>query len=295
MRAFRVGALSTIVFLALGTVGAGQALAAGVTPTHRRTVAPIMAESPRAGNVADSFGSGEGGVETGPYVQGSDTVTDQCHRSRTSPARLLQQAGLIRLAADASCSGATTINVTTIGQYVEPPQASRLDPGLRLVYVMIGGNDIGFGALVGCFIQTDCDATPIPAASLLLISELGPKLDNAYDAVRAHAPHARVVVELYPRLVPPVGAPVGPDCPEFNTAEIARGNQIQSRLNAKIAARARAHGFRVADPAPAFVGHDVCSPASYFYQPGTVPLPATFHPNLRGRIGMAIALALATP
>ncbi len=281
------GAALVLTIVASGTAWASP-------PTSRVPASTAHRAPVRAGNVADSFGSGEGGIETGPYAPGSDTATDKCHRSATSPARLVERTGLIRVAVDASCSGATTTNVTTTGQYGEPPQAEQLDPGLGLVYVIIGGNDINFGTLSACFIQTDCDKTPIPAASMQLISVLAPKLDAAYNAVRAHAPAARVIVELYPRLLPAVGAPVGPFCPEFDTAEIALGNQVQTQLNAVIAERARAHGFRVADPAPFFVRHDLCSTSSFFYQPGAVPPAATFHPNLSGRVGLAIAAGLTS-
>jgi hypothetical protein len=296
VRAFRKGVFMAGVVSALVALVAGPASAtSSAKPDPARAKGLGAALPVRAGNVGDSYSSGEGGTETGPYVSGSDTPTDQCHRSQTSPTRLLAATGLLKLVADASCSGATTTNITTTGQYGEPPQAAQLDSSLRLAYVVIGGNDIRFGTLAGCFIQTDCDRTPIPAASLQLISQLGPQLDAAYDAVRAHAPNARVVVGLYPRLVPPVGAPVGPNCPELNTAEIALANQIQTALNGVIAARAHAHGFRVADAAPAFVGHDVCSTSSFFYQPSvTGPPAATFHPTLPGRVAMAVAAAVAS-
>jgi lysophospholipase L1-like esterase len=193
---------------------------------------------------------------------------------------------------NAACGGATIANVTTTGQYVEPPQAAQLSSGLRLVFVMIGGNDIGFGTLSGCIIiQTQCEQTSIPAASLQLVQQLGPKLEAAYAAIEAAAPHARVVVTLYPPLLPQDPNADLSHCPEINPAELRLGDQIQVALNRTIADRAHAHGFRVVDPGLLFAGHSVCAGTrSFFYRP---PMPGTYHPNFAGRLVLAAADAAA--
>ena len=145
---------------------------------------------------------------------------------------------------------------------------------------MIGGNDVGFGRVAGCFIQLDCDQTPVPAVTLQLVQQLGSRLDAAYAAIRASAPNARVVVTLYPSLLPADPSVNLSRCPEINQAEVRLGNQIQEGLNQTISDRARAHGFAVADPRPGFAGHDVCAGRqTFFYRPGT---PGTYHPNLAG-------------
>jgi lysophospholipase L1-like esterase len=257
---------------------------------------PAAASDPasRAGNMGDSYAAGEGGTEHGPYLDESDTDTDKCHRSNTSAFELLAHAGNIRPVVNAACGGATTANITTIGQYGEPPQAAQLSPSLKLIYVMIGGNDIGFGRLAGCFIQQlNCEQTPIPAISLQLVAQLGPKLDAAYTAVRTRAPHARVVVTLYPPLLPQNPNADLSQCPEINPSELLLGNQVESALNQTITERAHAHGFTVADPKPAFLGHDICAgPGTFFYRP---EMPGTYHPNLAGRVALSAVDAAATP
>ncbi len=278
-----------------GMLAAGAVLAVGASLL---TATPAQAQArPRlpvpAANLGDSFASGQGGVETGPYLPGTDVPENRCHRSRTSPARLLAVTGLVRITADTACSGAVTRDIWATPKYDEPPQATRLTARHRLVFVTVGGNDVGFGSLVGCYITTACERTPLPAQSLQQIAGLGPSLDAAYDAVRAGAPDARVVVGLYPPLLPPAGAERGPSCPYINDEEHALGVQIQAALNAKITERATAHGFRVADPAWGFAGHDMCSLKPFFYLPATVPLDATLHPNLPGRAVMAASLAAA--
>lgn len=257
-------------------------------------VASERAPAPAA-NLGDSFASGEGGVETGPYLVGTDTPTDQCHRSRTSAAQLLDSARLIDLTVDAACSGATTQDIVGTPRSGEPPQASRLSGNLHQTYLMIGGNDIGFGTLLGCVLQTDCDRTAVPAGTRQLLAQLPPKLDQAYAAVRAATPHATHTVVLYPPLLPPTPRPGQQAdlsrCPELNPNEVATGNELFHQLNVVITERARANHFQVIDPAPAFTGHDVCSSRPFFYRPGTVPPAATYHPNLAGRAGIAAYLA----
>ena len=244
-----------------------------------------------AGNVGDSYAAGEGGTEFGSYLDVPDPATSGCHRSNTSAFELLARIHVVHPVADVACGGATTVNITTTGQYGEPPQANQVTADLRLVYVMIGGNDIGFGRVAGCFIQLDCDQTPVPAATLQLVQQLGSRLDATYAAIRAGAPNARVVVTLYPSLLPRDPSADLSGCPEINPAEVLLGNQIQDRLNQTIIDRARAHGFAVADPRPGFAGHDVCAGRqTFFYRPGT---PGTYHPNLTGRAVMAAFNALA--
>ena len=184
----------------LWTVGAGVLLA--TLGMASPAVAGAHGSGVPAGNVGDSYAAGEGGTEFGSYLDVSDPITAGCHRSNTSAFELLARIHVVQPAADVACGGATTVNITTTGQYGEPPQASQLTADLRLVYVMIGGNDIGFGRVAGCFIQLDCDQTPVPAATLQLIQQLGPRLDAAYAAIRAGAPNARVVVTLYPSQLP---------------------------------------------------------------------------------------------
>lgn len=248
-----------------------------------------------AANLGDSFASGEGGIETGGYLSGTDTPSDQCHRSRTSPAQLLGSTSLVDVAVDAACSGATTQNIVGAARYGEPPQAGLLNAGVRQTYLMIGGNDIGFGTLLGCVLLTNCDQTPVPAGTRQLLAQLPPKLDQAYAAVQAATPKATHTVMLYPPLLPATPAPGQTTdlsrCPELNPAEVTIGNELLSSLNTIITQRARAHHFQVIDSAPAFRGHDVCSARPYFYRPATVPPAATYHPNLPGRVAIAGYLA----
>jgi lysophospholipase L1-like esterase len=107
-----------------------------------------VAFSPVASYAAlgDSYSSGVG-VGSANYDQGTNTSTNQCLRSADSYARQYGTAhgypGVLTV--HLACSGAVTGNLTTTGQYGEPPQISAIPKHARLVTVTIGGNDAGFG------------------------------------------------------------------------------------------------------------------------------------------------------
>jgi lysophospholipase L1-like esterase len=252
---------------------------------------PAQAGGSRVVAVGDSFISGEGGTETGSYLPGSDTDTNRCHRSMSAPISILSwftQQDVQTVA----CSGATTANITVAGQYGEPAQATQIARSATRVFVMVGGNDAGFSTLLGCYLNpnVDCPAEVTGAAVQFVATQLPKRLDAAYSAIRRAAPHAEVTVMLYPRLLPDNNQPTV-TCSLLSHAELEAGNNFQTVLNSVINNRAGAHHFRVVDPSPAFKWHDVCQPTSFFYQPGMVPGPATYHPNLAGRTTMAATLA----
>lgn len=252
---------------------------------------PASAANWTAVALGDSFISGEGGTENGPYLPGSDTPTNRCHRSQTSPPALAAAMRQLQLH-DLSCSGATTADLLQDSRFGEPPQIDRIKPNTGLVMVMVGGNDMGFGALFSCFLQTDCDQTTIPNDALYQIDKLEPKLDKTYDAIRAKAPKARVVVQLYTGLLPPFKTVYATGCPWLNQGELKQGNTIQRNLNRVITRQALAHGFKVADANRLFRWHSMCNDdESWFYTPGAVPPAATAHPNLMGRVAMGAEFA----
>lgn len=245
-------------------------------------IAPVIGA--RAASGGESFAAGEGGIEFGSYLSGTDTPQNRCHRSNSSPVQLLGGAGFVNLVANTACSGATIDNFMTTGQYNEPAQVTRIPSDLRLYLLSLGGNDVGYSTVSGCILQTDCTKTAIPAQSMQLIANLGPRLDKVYAAVKAAVPRGTVVVQLYPLILPNPGTKAGPLCPYLDPGEAKIGYDLTTQLNAVIKDRARAHGLVTADPQPRFAGHDVCSLTSFFYYPG---LGATFHPNVLGRFALA--------
>ncbi|HET9411464.1 MAG TPA: SGNH/GDSL hydrolase family protein [Candidatus Saccharimonadales bacterium] len=263
-----------------------------VSGTSASATAPLSAAI-----AGDSFISGQGGTEAGPYLPGTDTESNKCHRSTTSPVRLLAMTRWIEIKADASCSGATTANMTTVGQYNEPAQITQLPPDVDRIYLMISGNDALFGKLLGCFLQYNCDQTPMPADSFEAIRLLDSSLDAVSTQIKQRAPKARVVVQLYPRVLPPTDSrSTPPGCAAWlNRGELELGNVVQDKLNNKITAWAKRNNFRAVDASGQFKGHSLCDgKRSWFYQPNPADPWSTAHPTLEGRSAMAIAFARGT-
>lgn len=95
----------------------------------------------------DSYSSGEGNP---PYQDGTDVTGDYCHRSDEAYPELLNSKLGFSQFGFYACSGAKTLNVTSVPQYpAEPEQINR--PGVtsaNLITLTIGGNDAGFAPTV---------------------------------------------------------------------------------------------------------------------------------------------------
>ncbi|MEU3956807.1 SGNH/GDSL hydrolase family protein, partial [Streptomyces achromogenes] len=113
---------------------------------------------------------------------------------------------------DVSCGGATTAEMWR-AQGGNPPQLDALDRHTGLVTVQIGGNDVGFGSIIDtCARLSAQDPAGNPCERAyrafghdelaLAVLRTAPKVDRVLRAVRARAPHARVLVVGYPDLLP---------------------------------------------------------------------------------------------
>ncbi|WP_375424592.1 SGNH/GDSL hydrolase family protein [uncultured Friedmanniella sp.] len=288
----------------------------------------VAAPTPPARAVAlgDSFAAGEG---LGPYLPGSDTTTDQCHRSDRAYPALLESSGVRRWrdVRSVACSGATTATLLA-GSAAEPSQLRALSGRTQTVTLTIGGNDVGFAAVL-----RDCVYAPPPApaglvpgapgcssrddrAVTLATARLnGQAMPQLLRRIHRRAPQARIYVTGYPRLFGlsfpgPAGCPVaslplgGQQVPLFVTAADANWIRAKSdRLNAALessVARARHQGVRAryVDVAGAFTGHNVCSTGTPWVNglvvnPTNPPSVATasFHPNALGQQAYADAVA----
>lgn len=248
--------------------------------------------APHAVALGDSYASGEG---LAPYAEGTNTATDQCHRSGDSYPALLAEsrARAFRGLTSVACSGARTGALVSAG--AEPAQLAALSRKTRTVTVTIGGNDIGFAPILA-----SCVYTPVVEAQALVpgrpacaarldddvtaatghLAGLGGTaaqfpgtitMPQALRAIHRRAPKARIYVTGYPRLFglafpSPFGCPVGAvgQVPLFVTADDAIWFRTKAdALNAALASsvgRARRHGIDATyvDVATPFTSHNVC-------------------------------------
>jgi lysophospholipase L1-like esterase len=234
--------------------------------------AGVASAAPRAPFVYDALGDSYASGYGVPPYDGS------CGRSMSAYAEQLD--GRMRLQLDdfAACAGATTVSLVSGGQL------AALDADTDVVTLTIGGNDIGWGTVVGaCLAASDATCAGAIALSRQAITFALPGLlDAVYTQVAAAAPNAHVVVTGYPRLFSPeYGDYLG-----ASAAEQQAMNDGADLLDTVIAQAAAAHGFQFVDVRPRFVDHGVNAPEPWILGPGA----GAFHPNAAGYRAYTAAL-----
>ncbi|MFI9202039.1 SGNH/GDSL hydrolase family protein [Streptomyces sp. NPDC053048] len=275
---------------ALAALGAASALTAGATGAATAATPAEQAGSARYVALGDSYTSGPGI----PEQTGGD-----CARSSVNYPALTAKSVHQTSFKDVSCSGATTDDMWR-AQGENQPQLNALGKQTRLVTVGIGGNDIGFGSIIGTCAQLSAgDPAGAPCKKQYTapdgtdqlttrINEAAPKIARVLKAVHERAPYAKVVLVGYPTIMPDSGVGCFPAVP------IAAGDapylrDTEKRLNAMLKEQARKAHVRYADTYTPTVGHDVCTPAADRWVEGASPESpaAPFHPNAKGEQAMA--------
>ena len=202
---------------------------------------------------------------------------------------------------DATCTGATTVNMTQpepVRPGTNPPQFSALAGDDSVVTLTIGGNDIGFlGVLETCATLSLTDLFGHPCERhytsggqdrlVAAINATAPKVAVVLREIHARAPRARVLLVGYPDILP-----TGPGCwPEvpFASGDMPYLRGIEIGLNRALAGAAAANGATFVDTYTATIGHDACQQPSVKDVEGLIPtsLAYPFHPNRRGEQVMA--------
>ena len=167
----------------------------------------VVADGPRYARyvaLGDSFAAlGPTGAPTsGP---------EACHRSSRNYAALLADDSRVGELVDVTCGGAETEDMTGRQIAGTPPQFDALTAETDLITLSIGGNDIGFGPIVDCIVQTPQSATGAPCRDRLeltvtsALDGLGARLDGVYAGIAERSPGARIVTTGYLPLVPADG------------------------------------------------------------------------------------------
>ena len=212
------------------------------------------------------------------------------------------------LFSDASCSGATTDDMTlseSMSGGNNPPQFDRLNADTTVVTLGIGGNDIGFSD-----IATTCaegglnDPTGTPCQNVYVVQgddiisdrivALEPHLAAAIDGIHAKSPGAKVFVVGYPAILPDSGSGCFPTIP-ITPGDVPYLRAKEKELNSVIQSVAGAHNAMYVDTYTPSIGHDGCEPAGTRWVEPAVPAPgaAPLHPNATGEQAMANIVATA--
>jgi lysophospholipase L1-like esterase len=193
-------------------------------------------------------------------------------------------------------------NVDNAGNafYGEPYQVAQIPPDAALVTLTIGGNDMGFIDVLSLCVEFDTfgqgvlrcqpaytDSTTTPPDDKLVDKaySLGPRFLSAYQAVRAAAPHAHIVVLTYPKIFSwdPSAPGTQIDCSGIGNLDREWLGHITDVLDDQIIQQAAAANVDVLDERNAFAGHQMCTQSSPDVMTANIPwLNGSFHPSPAG-------------
>ena len=278
--------------------------------------------------IGDSYGSGEGAGDYRPETDndpnwwdrlwGDDSERNMCHRSANAWGVGVGEEhwGSGNYSFEA-CSGATTHESSNpnAGNPGEGPQADAVTPDTTMVFVSMGGNDVGFAPIL-----TDCLAAMftnnmtrsqgggfVPGSAMVYCSDYYSAVDpddpegrtrmqvrldrlersirEMYRDLRRRSEDGAHIVHMgYPLLLDPnyVGL--------IESKDVAYLNEMGVELNALLARVAEEEGVHFIDPTEAFAGHGVGSDDPWILGLGlgdhhALP-PESFHPNAEGQAAM---------
>lgn len=226
---------------------------------------PAYAAGPAYVALGDSYSAGNG---AGNY----DSASGSCHRSFSAYPYLWKNAHAPSSFADTSCSGAVTTDVTN-------GQLGPLNASTGLVSITIGGNDAGFSdVMTTCVTGSDTTCVNrVTTAENYARNTLPARLDATYDAIRAKAPNAKVVVLGYPRVYT-----LNVFCVGLSDTKHRKIDEAADVLDSVIAARAAAHGFVFGDVRGTFNNHELCSGDDYLHSLVISPSWESYHPTATG-------------
>lgn len=225
---------------------------------------------------------------------------------------------------NATCGGAVAKDFTEVGRTGAPPQFDALDADTDLVTMTIGGNDVGFAAvIVACALRpnTAPELMPVVDAATASMSkgfdpttgcsdvidrqaaaaleDLDQRMDAVYAGIAERAPRARVVTVGYLAAVPEDDEIIrtSPSCAPFmaiGPEERAKVRGFQDSINRVVRDAAERNGATVVIPDEP--GHSMCTPPETRWvdftglDTGTVPVHPTTagHAHVAGRVLEAV-------
>jgi hypothetical protein len=243
----------------------------------------------------------------GPLIATQQPTPLGCLKSDHNYPHLVAQTLQVATFRDASCSGATTANMTTpqnVTPGPNPPQFDSLDANTQLVTLGIGGNDVGFfDILVHCFSPTP-NGTPCQDQYVVggndqisnRIAATAPKVAAVLQGIHTKSPQAQVLLVAYLAILPESGPGCYSQLP-FTPGDVPYLRAKEKELNAMLAQQAAANSATFIDAYTPSIGHDACQPPCRRWVEPLAPASPTapVHPNLLGMVGTAAAVLSVPP
>ena len=221
--------------------------------------------------LGDSYSSGLG---AGSYISSSGS----CDRSTNAYPEQWAAANSPASFVSVACAGATTSDVIS-------GQVSALRPGTTLVSITIGGNDAGFSKVMEtCVLHTTSTClSAVATASDFVTKHLPTRLTSTLQAIRQHAPRARIVVLGYPDLydLSKSGSCIGLSTQD-RTALNSGADALDSALGAAVTAAAD-RNIVYADVRGQFAGRVICDSGSWLHSVDLLAISSSYHPTASGQ------------
>jgi lysophospholipase L1-like esterase len=248
--------------------------AVAVTTAGLITAVSVLPAAGAASSVSyvalgDSYSSGLG---AGSYISSSGS----CDRSTNAYPEQWAAANSPASFVSVACAGATTSDVIN-------GQVSALSSATTLVSITIGGNDAGFSSVMEtCVLRsTSSCLSAVANAEAFVRNQLPALLDATMQAIRAHAPNARIVVLGYPELY---DLSKSDSCIGLSTSDRTALNGGADALDTAASAAAARNGGIYADVRGQFAGHEICDgSSSWLHSVDLLAISSSYHPTASGQ------------
>jgi lysophospholipase L1-like esterase len=257
--------ISRIIFSAAVAVSA-----AGLVTAVSGAPAADAASSVRYVALGDSYSSGLG---AGSYISSSGS----CDRSTNAYPEQWAGANSPASFVSMACAGATTADVIN-------SQVPALSAGTTLVSITIGGNDAGFSSVMEtCVLKsTNTCLSAVAAAKAFATTQLPARLISTLQAIRQHAPNARIVLLGYPDLY---DLSRSSTCIGLSTQDRTALNSGADALDSALFAAAQSSQDTVfADVRLQFAGHEICDSGSWLHSVDILAISSSYHPTASGQV-----------
>ena len=252
-----------ILFVLVAVLGCVLGLAVAAGPANAATVNYVA--------LGDSYSSGVG---AGNYI----STSGSCDRSTSGYPYLWYQQHAVTSFKFVACSGAKTTDVLA-------NQISAVTSSTTLVSITIGGNDAGFSSVMQTCVlhSTSTCLSTVATARDFVTRQLPARLTSTLQAIRQHAPGARIVVLGYPDLydLSKSGSCIGLSTQD-RTALNSGADALDSALRAAVTAAAD-RSIVYADVGGQFAGHVICDSGSWLHSVDLLAISSSYHPTASGQ------------